>query len=349
MGTMNSSVGGFDNFGAATRPNPSSGPIRGTIDSSMNSRASFPPQNQPQQQRQDNSGGGSGFGIGGFADFITSAAGVNPGLAQIGVQATTNIVDKNVGTIYKWLAAHRLKYYFLVDNRYVLQKVKILLVPFMHKDWQRQRHPNGAQAEHGMWQVPAYDINAPDLYVPTMALITYTLLMGYVLGTFGKFNPEVLTLTASSSFGMLFFEFCVLKLGFYLTNSASPHFLDLVAYCGYKFVTAIVIALLGFLLGPLALYLLVLVLGASSAVFMMKTLKWAMQSSSEQLASDYQDQDQARRSVNNFLFFAGVIQIVVMYILVRVVINPPVPMVSIPLAAVQAAVPVDALAAGGIN
>lgn len=39
---------------------------------------------------------------------------------------------------------------------------------------------------------PINDENAPDLYIPLMAFITYTLLTGYVKGTKDSFTPEVL-------------------------------------------------------------------------------------------------------------------------------------------------------------
>ena len=35
------------------------------------------------------------------------------------------------------------------------------------------------------------DLNAPDLYIPLMAFITFVLLSGYVLGVSGEFTPEV--------------------------------------------------------------------------------------------------------------------------------------------------------------
>lgn len=39
---------------------------------------------------------------------------------------------------------------------------------------------------------PINDENAPDLYIPVMAFVTYILLTGYVKGTKNTFTPEVL-------------------------------------------------------------------------------------------------------------------------------------------------------------
>lgn len=33
-----------------------------------------------------------------------------------------------------------------------------------------------------MWKPPTHDLNAPDLYIPSMAFVTYILLSGYVYG-----------------------------------------------------------------------------------------------------------------------------------------------------------------------
>lgn len=34
---------------------------------------------------------------------------------------------------------------------------------------------------------PRYDLNAPDLYIPTMAYITFVVLAGLVMGEHGRF------------------------------------------------------------------------------------------------------------------------------------------------------------------
>jgi hypothetical protein len=35
---------------------------------------------------------------------------------------------------------------------------------------------------------PKFDVNAPDLYIPTMAYVTYVLLVGYILGLKNAFR-----------------------------------------------------------------------------------------------------------------------------------------------------------------
>ena len=63
----------------------------------------------------------------------------------------------------------------------------LLLFPFSHSDWSVKY----AQDEPVQ---PKFDVNAPDLYIPTMAYVTYILLVGYVLGLRNAFSPDTTTL-----------------------------------------------------------------------------------------------------------------------------------------------------------
>ncbi len=37
---------------------------------------------------------------------------------------------------------------------------------------------------------PKFDVNAPDLYIPSMAYVTYVLVVGCVLGVRDAFSPD---------------------------------------------------------------------------------------------------------------------------------------------------------------
>ena len=76
------------------------------------------------------------------------------------------------------------QYYFAVDNTYVSKKLGLLMFPFIHSDWSiRYSHDEPVQ--------PRYELNAADLYIPSMAFVTYILVVGYVLGMQDRFSPEV--------------------------------------------------------------------------------------------------------------------------------------------------------------
>ncbi len=119
-------------------------------------------------------------------------------------------------------------------------------------------------------------MNAPDLYIPTMAYITYVVLAGLVLGKLNsclfvhtprsvsvsltkfcfcfsagmqnRFTPEQLGILASSALAYSIFELIIYSITLYITNIPTTlKTLDLLAYSGYKFaiiVTCILVMIL---------------------------------------------------------------------------------------------------------
>ncbi|KAJ8966174.1 hypothetical protein NQ317_009531 [Molorchus minor] len=87
---------------------------------------------------------------------------------------------------------------------------------------------------------PRFEINAPDLYIPTMAYVTYLLVAGLVLGMQERFNPEQIGILASSALAWCIVELAVYSCTLYITQvETSLRTLDLLAYAGYKFVGTI--------------------------------------------------------------------------------------------------------------
>jgi hypothetical protein len=64
------------------------------------------------------------------------------------------------------LPISNLKYYFNVSNRYVVNKLAILLFPFRHKPWSRMARRSEENGQLEGYRPPREDINAPDLYIP---------------------------------------------------------------------------------------------------------------------------------------------------------------------------------------
>lgn len=123
-----------------------------------------------------------------------------------------------------------IKYYFAVDQSYVFKKLCLLLFPFRPRNWAL-----GYSADEPV--PPRLDTNAPDYYIPLMSAITYVLVAGLVLGMQNKFSPEQLGMHASSVMVWNIIEICVLCFTFYICNVQSKlRTLDLIAYCGYKYV-----------------------------------------------------------------------------------------------------------------
>ena len=74
-----------------------------------------------------------------------------------------------------------------------------------------------------------------------MALITFVLVVGYLLGQMNKFTPEELGGTLSSTFGWLLFELAAYRTAFYILNVPWRSMYELVAYSGYKYVAMVIV------------------------------------------------------------------------------------------------------------
>uniref|UniRef100_A0A182TD98 Protein YIF1 n=1 Tax=Anopheles melas TaxID=34690 RepID=A0A182TD98_9DIPT len=181
--------------------------------------------------------------------------------------------------IEKYLPMSKLKYYFSVDNSYVVNKLKIIFFPFLQKDW-------GMKYDHDNPVQPRYDINAPDMYIPSMSYITYVVLAGIALGMQNRFSSEQLGIQASSALAYSIFEIVIYTLTLYIGNiSTSLSTLDLLALSGYKY-AAIVVTVAGtILLKRTGYYLALFYSSAMLALFLLRTMKAKVLSGQDQTQS----------------------------------------------------------------
>lgn len=132
----------------------------------------------------------------------------NP-IAKMGVQYAIGqggAIEQNIKQgLSNYFEALNLKYYFSIDEQYVFRKCKLILCPIFYKGpWKRQtiKIQDGPEA----YLPPKQDLNAPDLYIPIMAFITYVLTAGILLGIKKQFQPEALGRIASTGFISLLIE-----------------------------------------------------------------------------------------------------------------------------------------------
>jgi len=141
-----------------------------------------------------------------------------------------------------------LRPYFAVDNSYVKRKMTKVLFPFLYRDWARveimEPNPDGSSK----YAPPQEDENAPDLYIPSMGLLTYVLLCALCYGNAGKFDPEVLPDVTSKCVVTQILEVIAIRIGFYLME-APVSILDLLCYTGYKYLGLSVNMLSGLTVG----------------------------------------------------------------------------------------------------
>ncbi|CAF2344900.1 unnamed protein product [Rotaria sp. Silwood2] len=168
-------------------------------------------------------------------EYISNNPLFNVGLNVV-EQGMKDITGKTVNMLPNEMkkSLSSIKYYFAVDQTYVLKKLCLLLFPFRPRKWSLEYSADEPVP-------PRVDSNAPDYYIPLMSAITYVLVAGLVLGIQERFTPEQLGMHASSALVWNIIEICVLCFTFYIFNVQSKlRTLDLIAYCGYKYVGMIV-------------------------------------------------------------------------------------------------------------
>jgi hypothetical protein len=172
-----------------------------------------------------------------------------------------------------------LKIYFAVSNEYVGRKLRLLLFPWRNKTWGRiplddgGRGTGGAMDSEGgyKWCPPRHDVNAPDLYVPMMAFITYVLLVGYWKGTSGAFTPETLVRCVWCCLICQLLEVGAVKVGLNIMG-APTDVLDVVAYTGYKYIGLACTIPASLLLGKVLFVLFSFYVTIALGFFLLKTL-----------------------------------------------------------------------------
>ncbi|XP_022188136.2 protein YIF1B [Nilaparvata lugens] len=273
-------VPGLESSGPTQAPPPSMqmpySPYPGVAPPGM---SPYPPQmNMPQYPQQPMPMGGYGGGYmnpgampPGMAAGASSLLG-DPLVANVAMHYGNALVDSGKQLVdrefEKYVPVTRLKYYFAVDTSYVTRKLKLLFFPFTHKDW-------SVKYEQSEPVQPRYEVNAPDLYIPTMAYVTYILVAGLALGTQNRFTPEILGIQASSALAWTIAEILVELVTLYITNIQTHlRALDLLAYSGYKFVGIIFAVLLSLLFQKTGYYVALVYSSFALAFFIMRTLKW---------------------------------------------------------------------------
>ncbi|XP_060528908.1 protein YIF1A-like isoform X1 [Cylas formicarius] len=161
----------------------------------------------------------------------------------------------------------KLKCYFAVDTNYVVAKLMLLFFPFTHSDWSVKYEPDGPIQ-------PRFEINAADLYIPTMAYLTYVWVAGMVLGIQGRFTPEQLEITASFALRCWVLELAIhLCILYIMQINTRLETFDLLAYSGYKFTGTTVSVLAGALAGKTVYYIALSYTSLALAFFLIRNLK----------------------------------------------------------------------------
>lgn len=213
-----------------------------------------PPNSQP------NPFGSSFYGAG--SDLIRGGLGAYGGKI---LGSSSEYVQSNISRYFS-----DPQYYFQVNDQYVRNKLKVVLLPFLHRGhWTRITEPVGGRLSY---KPPIYDINAPDLYIPFMAFGTYVILAGLSLGLNGKFRPEALNWLFAKGLVGWFLQVSLLKMSLFSLSGGEAPLLDIVAYAGYTF-TGLSLAVVGKLIWSYSYYVLIPWISLCMGIFLVKTMK----------------------------------------------------------------------------
>ena len=202
-----------------------------------------------------------------------------------------------------------VKSYFNVNNKYVFTKLKLLVMPYTHTQWTRQTINSDLPDSPPHPSAPREDINAPDLYIPSMAFFTFVILASIVFGLEQRFTPELLGVVASRTFITLGLEVGGIKLCCYLLGVTGTTMLDMVAYASYILVGINISTFMGMCLGTWMYYLCILYFSLTSGFFMLKTLRPLV------LSRDSSSHRQYRRYRNYFILLSAICQIPIAFFL----------------------------------
>ena len=110
-----------------------------------------------------------------------------------------------------------------------------------------------------------------------MAFVTYILLAGVALGTQDRFTPEQLGVVSSASLVWLVIEILAILFSMYVLQvSTDLKYLDLLAYCGYKYVGMLLILIGSMLFESSGYYITLLWCSITICFFLIRTLKLAI-------------------------------------------------------------------------
>uniref|UniRef100_A0A5S6QWI8 EGF-like domain-containing protein n=1 Tax=Trichuris muris TaxID=70415 RepID=A0A5S6QWI8_TRIMR len=192
-------------------------------------------------QRAPDAPAAAAFGSRGYLDEF--------GAVGIAKAYSEQVAHQGMAKLDQYVSSAKLKQYFDVDNLYVGKKLLLVLFPFLQQRWSF-RHTSGNEKVVS----PRDSVNAIDLYIPVMAVVTYILTSGWVLGIQNRFSPEELGLLCSTTLAWLLAEnLLITAIRYAMVISETLNFWDTLAYSGYKYV-GMIVSLLAYLAGGSVAY-----------------------------------------------------------------------------------------------
>ncbi|KAF8062954.1 yif1b-a [Scenedesmus sp. PABB004] len=160
---------------------------------------------------------------------------------------------------------------FNISNSYVRSKLLMLLLPFLGRWTYARSHEQVAGGQR--WRAPAGDVNAPDLYLPLMAVWAYALLTCAAAAARGAFKPDAMSSALYSACFAWAAHWLLARLLLRGVGAGGVPWAELAAYTGYPFLAVSAATAAGALGGRPGYYAVGAYGALASAVFLVKTMK----------------------------------------------------------------------------
>mmetsp|Transcript_29491 Transcript_29491/g.63883 ORF Transcript_29491/g.63883 Transcript_29491/m.63883 type:complete len:400 (-) Transcript_29491:108-1307(-) len=190
------------------------------------------------------------------------AMGMNSMMAGMMANGLANEFEGRAGQAIGWFPAlfFGLQQLFRVGHGFVLRKMLLLLCPFVKRAPAENGSLNGGWGDESQQQSSPVDheglktdIEEADLYIPSMACMTYVLLYGVQRAMLKDFSPEVLSTTFSFALVLFILEVGAFYMAFYFAGSPMAP-LQIVANAGYKYFHVLLMVLLRMVAGSSFIY-----------------------------------------------------------------------------------------------
>nr|CAG4643406.1 EOG090X0ATU [Ilyocryptus agilis] len=226
----------------------------------------------------------------------------NPAVANMALQYGQTVLgqtkDRIDQELNKYVSASRVKYYFSVDTVYVMKKLALVLFPFTHKDWSVKYNPEEPVQ-------PRFEVNAPDLYIPTMAFVTYVLMGGVSLGLQERFSPEVLGMQSSTALVWAVLEVLAIWITLYVMSIQTKlTTFDILAFSSYKYV-GMIAAIVASFVAPSAYHPALIYVSIAVMFFLIRSLKVQVLPEASQNTFVTNTGEGSKRRTYLLLFMAG--------------------------------------------
>lgn len=183
---------------------------------------------------------------------------------------------QRIPAITDYVFSAEIRHYFNVSNKYVVNKIKMILLPFIPQEDDRPNDFVSDQSHHIMSMKKS--LNSPDLYIPLMAIMTFILLICFTRGMGDQFQPDLIGYYTTNCVLGSMMEIFIYKIVLILVHIKSLSVLDLIALVNYKYVGLCLIVILNLILSSWFIFILQLYTSFATVLYMYNVLKSHAQS-----------------------------------------------------------------------